>query len=143
MASIQPFDVVFSCNICAKSISDIYHTPNSDKGFRSQNYESSSRLVTKLWLLSCGHLVCADHLEGGGKILSHPCYARRTLIRTRRAFPPSGRETPSRLPRLRQRRPRSCTQICLCGPGSQCRRLRPGHTKALLSAAAAPSERRG
>ncbi|KAH0054364.1 hypothetical protein KCU96_g22422, partial [Aureobasidium melanogenum] len=57
---LQPLDLVFSCNICHDSISDI-PSPLPDE----KELEDIRKPVAKLWMTECAHLVCAKHLEGG------------------------------------------------------------------------------
>ncbi|KAF9637263.1 hypothetical protein BFW01_g8159 [Lasiodiplodia theobromae] len=73
MASAQhspgALDVIFTCDICQASISDIYSKGNpgaSETDFQDGRAHTSDRRVTCLWLTQCMHLTCGKHLEGGG-----------------------------------------------------------------------------
>ncbi|KAG9533788.1 hypothetical protein KCU93_g163, partial [Aureobasidium melanogenum] len=57
---LQPLDLIFSCNICHDSISDIPSPPPDEK-----ELEGIRKPVAKLWMTECAHLICAKHLEGG------------------------------------------------------------------------------
>ncbi|KAK8255032.1 hypothetical protein HDK77DRAFT_20595 [Phyllosticta capitalensis] len=59
-------DVIFTCDICQASISDLYQNDDSATDFQDGRSEGSDRRVTSLWLTSCMHLTCGTHLEGGG-----------------------------------------------------------------------------
>lgn len=69
-----PVEIIFSCQVCHSPISEIYRSPESDKGFRDGTQEDVNqaespleRPVTRLWLTECAHLTCGKHLDGGGK----------------------------------------------------------------------------
>ncbi|KAG9895538.1 hypothetical protein KCU98_g15936, partial [Aureobasidium melanogenum] len=57
---LQPLDLIFSCNICHDSISDMPSPPPDEK-----ELEGIRKPVAKLWMTECAHLICAKHLEGG------------------------------------------------------------------------------
>ena len=61
---LAPYEIIFSCAICQKTISELYRRPRTDHGFSSGGGDEC--VVTRLWLSECGHLTCSDHLEGGG-----------------------------------------------------------------------------
>ncbi|EME38534.1 hypothetical protein DOTSEDRAFT_140871 [Dothistroma septosporum NZE10] len=58
-------EIVFSCGVCQKLVSDVYSTKESDHGFNSSDHEESG-VVVKFWMADCSHTFCAKHLEGGG-----------------------------------------------------------------------------
>jgi hypothetical protein len=62
---ISPFNMIFSCVICQRTIADVYPVK------RSKPHHETGSLETpcKMWLTNCSHLTCSDHLEGGGKSL--------------------------------------------------------------------------
>ncbi|KAG9632893.1 hypothetical protein KCU64_g16051, partial [Aureobasidium melanogenum] len=57
---LQPLDLIFSCNICHDSISDMPNPLPDEK-----ELEGIRKPVAKLWMTECAHLICAKHLEGG------------------------------------------------------------------------------
>ncbi|KAK8175901.1 hypothetical protein IWX90DRAFT_483904 [Phyllosticta citrichinensis] len=59
-------EVIFTCDICQASIADLYRNDDAATDFQDGRSEGSDRRVTSLWLTSCMHLTCANHLEGGG-----------------------------------------------------------------------------
>ncbi|KAK8226434.1 hypothetical protein BKA81DRAFT_170589 [Phyllosticta paracitricarpa] len=59
-------EVIFTCDVCQASISDLYRSDDSATDFQDGRSEGSDRRVTSLWLTSCMHLTCGNHLEGGG-----------------------------------------------------------------------------
>ena len=74
-ARLLPVEIIFSCQVCLATISEIYRDQDSDKGFRDRPTDQEDpadappeKPVTKLWLTECAHLTCAVHLEGGGML---------------------------------------------------------------------------
>ena len=63
---ITPQDVIFSCCVCLDTLAEVYDREDRRIGL---HHESSQRYgrITKLYLTGCAHVVCAKHLEGGGK----------------------------------------------------------------------------
>lgn len=61
-------ELVFSCSVCAATLSDVYRTTESNKGFHSGSGDDDER-VTKMWIAECSHVTCSKHLEGGGMLL--------------------------------------------------------------------------
>ncbi|KAK7542203.1 uncharacterized protein J3D65DRAFT_689975 [Phyllosticta citribraziliensis] len=59
-------EVIFTCDICQASIADLYRNDDAATDFQDGRSEGSDRRITSLWLTSCMHLTCANHLEGGG-----------------------------------------------------------------------------
>ena len=59
-------EIIFSCGICQKSPSEIYASPENNKGFHSGSGDDDG-MVTRLWLSECMHVICGKHLPGGGK----------------------------------------------------------------------------
>jgi len=58
---VSPFNIIFSCVICQRTISDVY--ANS----KSAVYDSRVLEVgCKMWMTECTHLTCSEHLENGG-----------------------------------------------------------------------------
>ena len=62
---ISTTEIVFSCGVCQKLISDVYATKESDHGFNSSDHDESG-VVVKFWMADCSHTFCGKHLEGGG-----------------------------------------------------------------------------
>lgn len=59
-------ELIFSCSICSATVSDVYKTGESNKGFHSGSGDDDG-LVTKMWIADCSHVTCSKHLEGGGR----------------------------------------------------------------------------
>lgn len=59
-------EIVFSCSICQATVSDVYLSSESNKGFYSGSGDGDG-IVTKMWIAECSHVTCAKHLDGGGK----------------------------------------------------------------------------
>ncbi|KAF2479988.1 hypothetical protein BDY17DRAFT_29835 [Neohortaea acidophila] len=57
-------ELVFSCTVCQATISEVYATTESNKGFHSGSGDEDG-IVTKLWIAECSHITCAKHLEDG------------------------------------------------------------------------------
>ena len=62
-------ELVFSCSICQATVSDVYSSTESDKGFVHSSGDDKG-IVTKMWVAECSHITCAKHLDGGGKVSS-------------------------------------------------------------------------
>ena len=58
--SLSPQDIIFSCAICQTTISELYRRPRTDHGFSSGDGDKE-RVVTRLWLTECGHLICSTY----------------------------------------------------------------------------------
>lgn len=90
-------EIVFSCDICQATVSDVYATTEKHKGFHSGSSEEDHGIVTKLWIAECLHIFCGKHLDGGGEcafaqnaLPYHPLM----LIDCRSRLPPSWRRSP-------------------------------------------------
>lgn len=62
-------EIVFSCTICQATVSEVYATIESNRGFHSGSGDEDG-IVTKMWITECSHITCAKHLENGGM---RPC----------------------------------------------------------------------
>ncbi|KAL1641142.1 hypothetical protein SLS58_006250 [Diplodia intermedia] len=63
-------EVIFTCDICQASVSDIYGKGGpgaTETDFQDGRAHTADRRVTSLWLTQCMHLTCGKHLEGGGE----------------------------------------------------------------------------
>lgn len=60
-------EIIFSCGICQKTPSEVYASPENNKGFNSGSGDDDG-MVTRLWLSECMHVSCGRHLPGGGKL---------------------------------------------------------------------------
>jgi hypothetical protein len=60
-------EVIFSCGICQATISEVYTTTESNKGFHNGSGDDDG-IVTRLWIAECSHVSCGKHLEGGGRL---------------------------------------------------------------------------
>lgn len=58
-------ELIFSCSICQATVSDVYSTSESNKGFHSGSGDEDC-IVAKLWIAECSHIICSKHLDGGG-----------------------------------------------------------------------------
>jgi hypothetical protein len=58
-------ELIFSCGICQATVSEVYATPESNRGFHSGSGDDDS-IVTRLWIAECSHVSCGKHLAGGG-----------------------------------------------------------------------------
>ncbi|KAH7061307.1 hypothetical protein B0J12DRAFT_564885, partial [Macrophomina phaseolina] len=63
--SASALDIIFTCDICQASISDIYDSA-LETDFHDGRARTSNQHITCLWLTACMHLTCGRHLEGGG-----------------------------------------------------------------------------
>ena len=63
-------EIIFSCAICQATVTDVYSSTESNKGFHSGSGDEDG-IVTKMWIAECSHVTCARHLEGGGEHLQH------------------------------------------------------------------------
>jgi len=58
----SPFNIIFSCVVCQKTIGDLY-------GQRSSQDQAGDQRHCKLWLTKCSHLICCDHLKDAGQYI--------------------------------------------------------------------------
>ena len=63
---VTPQDIIFSCCICQATLSEVYDERDQYIGLHHEPGQPTGR-ITKLYLTECAHVVCAKHLEGGGK----------------------------------------------------------------------------
>jgi hypothetical protein len=71
-ATSQPPDsdlcnFIFACSICCATFADTYEGHNETVQGLSDGINPKDRLVTKLFVSSCCHVFCAEHIEGGGE----------------------------------------------------------------------------
>jgi hypothetical protein len=59
-------ELIFSCGICQATVSEVYATPESNRGFHSGSGDDDD-IVTRLWIAECSHVSCGKHLTGGGE----------------------------------------------------------------------------
>lgn len=65
---ISPFNIIFSCVICQKTIGDIYPEGTVDDGPSHHSLDNGGfTRPCKFWLTECTHLTCSEHLPDGGK----------------------------------------------------------------------------
>lgn len=58
-------EIIFSCNTCQATVSDVYATKEDNHGFYGGSGNDDG-IVTKMWIADCSHITCAKHLENGG-----------------------------------------------------------------------------
>lgn len=64
---VTPLDVIFSCQVCTSTFSEVYAGHREDvRGF-SDGINPKERIATRLFLANCSHVFCSKHLEGGGE----------------------------------------------------------------------------
>lgn len=63
---ITPQDIIFSCCVCHDTLSEVYDDGDHPSGMHYEPNQPAGR-ITKLYLTACAHVVCAEHLDGGGK----------------------------------------------------------------------------
>jgi hypothetical protein len=58
-------DVIFACSVCNETVADVYSgNTESVKGL-SDGINAKERLVTRLFISSCCHVICIKHINGG------------------------------------------------------------------------------
>lgn len=62
--SITPLDCIFSCSVCGDTFKDIYRQQDTVHGL-SDGINPNDRIVTRLYVASCCHVICIKHLEDG------------------------------------------------------------------------------
>ncbi|KAH0558832.1 hypothetical protein GP486_004531 [Trichoglossum hirsutum] len=63
---LAALEAIFSCGICFTSYSDIYRREDRVVDTLSDPDLLLPGTVPKLWMTSCGHVICGRDLEGGG-----------------------------------------------------------------------------
>lgn len=67
---VTPLDVIFSCSVCGDTFADVYHGHRDTVDGLSDGINPKERLVTRLYVSACCHVICIKHIEGGhGKLL--------------------------------------------------------------------------
>ncbi|KAL1612324.1 hypothetical protein SLS60_000550 [Paraconiothyrium brasiliense] len=61
---ILPLDCIFACSICGDVFSDIYRKHDTVHGL-SDSINVKDRIVTRLYVTSCCHVICIKHIGGG------------------------------------------------------------------------------
>ncbi|EUC46875.1 hypothetical protein COCMIDRAFT_91417 [Bipolaris oryzae ATCC 44560] len=61
-----PLNFIYSCSLCSSTFTDVYEGHNESVRGLSDGINPKDRLVTRLFLASCCHVICSSHLEGGG-----------------------------------------------------------------------------
>src|SRR5579862_1210547 len=82
VTGLSVLEAVFSCGVCFASYSDIYRDDDPFVDTLNDPGLSLRGTVPKLWMTSCGHVICGKHLEGGGgsPVLSSLTYSRPYLF---------------------------------------------------------------
>lgn len=62
-----PLNFIYACSICCATFADTYEGHNDTVQGLSDGINPKDRLVTKLYLASCCHVLCNEHFEGGGE----------------------------------------------------------------------------
>jgi hypothetical protein len=62
-----PLNFIYACSVCCASFADVYEGHKDTVRGLSDGINPKDRLVTRLYLASCCHVFCSNHLEGGGK----------------------------------------------------------------------------
>ncbi|KAI9773887.1 MAG: hypothetical protein M1840_006113 [Geoglossum simile] len=65
VTGLSVLEAVFSCGVCFTSYSDIYRDDDSPADTLDDPGLSLRGTVPRLWMTSCGHVICGKHLEGG------------------------------------------------------------------------------
>jgi len=60
-----PLDVIFSCSVCGDTLTDVYEGHSETVLGLSDGFNTKDRLVTRLYVASCCHVICIKHIEGG------------------------------------------------------------------------------
>lgn len=63
----DPRNFIYACSICCATFADTYEDHNETVQGFSDGINPKDRLVTKLYLSSCCHVFCGEHIEGGGE----------------------------------------------------------------------------
>lgn len=61
---ITPLDCIFACSVCGDTFSDVYLQHDSVHGL-SDGINSKERIVTRLYVTSCCHVICIKHINDG------------------------------------------------------------------------------
>ncbi|KAH9881399.1 hypothetical protein IAQ61_000123 [Plenodomus lingam] len=61
-----PLNFIYACSLCCATFADVYEGYNDSVQGLSDGINPKERLVTKLYLATCCHVLCSSHLEGGG-----------------------------------------------------------------------------
>ncbi|KZM22033.1 zinc ion binding [Ascochyta rabiei] len=62
----SPLNFIYACSVCCATFADAYEGHNETVQGLSDGINPKERLVTELYLGSCCHVFCREHIEGGG-----------------------------------------------------------------------------
>jgi hypothetical protein len=62
---VQPLDFIFSCSVCGDTLSEVYKGHNRTVQGLTDGINPQDRLVSRLFVGSCSHVICIKHIEGG------------------------------------------------------------------------------
>ena len=58
-------DIIFACSVCHDTLSDVYRGHDESVQGLSDGINKKDRLVTRLYISSCCHVICIKHIEDG------------------------------------------------------------------------------
>ncbi|KAF2788106.1 hypothetical protein K505DRAFT_411065 [Melanomma pulvis-pyrius CBS 109.77] len=68
---VTPLDIIFSCHVCSATFSEVYAGQHDTVQGLSDGINPKDRIVTRLFVTQCCHVVCSKHLENGAPAF-HP-----------------------------------------------------------------------
>jgi hypothetical protein len=104
-------ELIFSCGICQATVSEVYATPESNKGVHNGSGDEDG-IVTRFWIAECSHVSCGMHLAGGGgsrRVDSMNIADRRHQLHHSTLMASSHRRRVLNVFRLETRHRRTCT----------------------------------
>ncbi|KAF1960042.1 hypothetical protein CC80DRAFT_284104 [Byssothecium circinans] len=64
-ATVTPLDFIFSCSVCGDTFSEVYKGPNRTVQGLSDGSSPQDRIVTRLYVGECSHVICIKHIADG------------------------------------------------------------------------------
>lgn len=92
---VAPLDAIFACSVCGDTLTDVYSGPRETVQGLSDGINTKDRLVTRLYVSSCCHVICDKHIEGGNGTSVLLSKMPALILPLRRAILPSRRCAPT------------------------------------------------
>ncbi|KAF2002576.1 hypothetical protein P154DRAFT_618338 [Amniculicola lignicola CBS 123094] len=73
---ISPLEVIFSCSVCYETLPQIYAGHPETVGGLSDGINPTHRLVSRVYLASCCHVICIKHI-GDGEVEAGPAFFKK------------------------------------------------------------------
>lgn len=77
--SHDALDVIFACSVCGDRFSTVYKDNDRTVGGLTDGINQRDRKVTRLYVATCGHVICIKHIGDGRGTFDDVCQIERYL----------------------------------------------------------------